>query len=129
MKITRTRIVTGILLAIGIVATSTRIVLPVAAKQGSPRTIVVHATRYAFAPAEITLKKGEPVTLELVSDDVLHSLVVRGLSINLKDLKPGEVADLTVTPDQTGDFKGTCGIFCGSGHGTMSLKVHVVDGQ
>jgi cytochrome c oxidase subunit II len=129
MRITREKIITGALLVAGVIATSTRVVMPVAAKQDSSKTIVVHATRYSFAPAEITVKKGEPVTLELISDDVLHSLVVHGLSINLKNSKAGEAADATVTPEQTGDFKGSCGIFCGSGHGTMSLMVHVVDGQ
>lgn len=98
-------------------------------KQATAPIVVVHAKRYGFAPAEITLKKNETVNLELVSDDVLHSLVVRGLNINVKSLKPGESTDIAVTPAQVGDFKGTCGVFCGIGHGSMSLVVHVVDAQ
>lgn len=125
----RKNIVAGILLACGVAVTGTRVVIPAGATQTSSKTIMVHANRFSFAPAEITLKKGETVTLELVSDDVPHSLVIRGLGVNLKDMKPGEVNNIAVTPEQTGDFKGVCGIFCGSGHGNMSLTVHVVDGQ
>jgi len=98
-------------------------------KQATTPTVVVHAKRYGFAPAVITLKKNETVNLELVSDDVLHSLVIRGLNVTVKSLKPGESADVAVTPVQAGDFKGTCGVFCGIGHGSMSLTVHVVDAQ
>ena len=43
---------------------------------GEMRTIEIHARRYVFSPAEITLKKGETVKLRLISDDVAHSLVV-----------------------------------------------------
>ena len=45
----------------------------------SVRTITVHAKRYKFLPAEITVSKGEPVRLILISDDVDHGLAVRDL--------------------------------------------------
>lgn len=92
------------------------------------QTIVIHAKRYAFVPAEITLKKGEPVKLEVISDDVAHSLRIDGLSVNVK-VKAGETADIEVTPKEAGDFKGKCGVFCGSGHGEMLFTVHVIDGK
>jgi cytochrome c oxidase subunit 2 len=31
------------------------------------------------------------------------------------------------TADKTGDFVGHCSVFCGSGHGGMSLTLHVVN--
>ena len=92
----------------------------------SVRTITVHAKRYKFLPAEITVSKGEPVRLILISDDVDHGLAVRDLGIRA-DMPKGKRVVVMVTPDQTGDFKGTCSHFCGAGHGSMMFVVHVVD--
>ena len=88
------------------------------------RTIEIHAHRYAFMPSEITVKKGEAVTLKLVSDDVPHSLLVKDLGIN-QAITKGKPAEVTFTPSKAGVFQGQCGHFCGSGHGTMAFAVHV----
>ncbi len=93
----------------------------------APQVVEVHAKRFAYVPAEITVKKGEPVTLELISDDVAHSLRIDQLNVNTK-MPVGEKVETTFTPQQTGDFKGRCGVYCGSGHGDMFFTVHVVDG-
>lgn len=90
------------------------------------RVIVIHAKKFEFVPDEITLKKGETVKLELTSDDVLHSLVVPGLKINAT-MRSGQTTDVVVTPTETGDFEGRCGIFCGPGHNKMRFTVHVVN--
>ena len=90
------------------------------------RTIEIHAHRFAFTPSEITLKKGETVTLRLISDDVPHSLVVSDLQIN-QEVSKGHPAEITVTPTSTGDFHGKCGRFCGGGHGSMVFTVHVTE--
>jgi len=88
------------------------------------RTIEIHAHRYAFTPSEITVKKGETVTLKLFSDDVTHSLLIKDLGIN-QTITKGKPAEVTFTPQRTGDFHGECGHFCGSGHGKMTIAVHV----
>ena len=92
--------------------------------QQSPTTIEIHAHRFAFTPNEITLKPGETVTLHLISDDVAHSLVIPGLNVN-QEVSKGHPADVTVTAHSVGDFRGQCGRFCGSGHGSMIFTVHV----
>ena len=94
------------------------------AQAASANTIEIHAHRFNFSPAEITLKKGETVTLKLYSDDVPHSLVIRDLGVN-QEVSKGHPGEVTVTPEKTGDFHGKCGRFCGSGHGSMSFTVHV----
>jgi cytochrome c oxidase subunit 2 len=99
-------------------------VLHTGSAQAAGQTIEIHARRYDFSPAEITLKKGETTTIKLFSDDVTHSLVVKELGIN-KEVSKGHPEEVTVTPDKTGDFRGKCGRFCGSGHGSMALTVHV----
>ena len=90
----------------------------------SGRTIEIHAHRYAFTPSEITMKKGETVTLKLYSDDVPHSLLIKGLGIN-QTIAKGKPVEVTFTASRTGDFPGQCGRFCGSGHGKMTIAVHV----
>ena len=92
--------------------------------QGTGQTIEIHARRFEFSPAEITIRKGETVTLKLISDDVPHSLVIKDLGVN-KEVSKGHPEEVTVTPDKAGDFHGKCGRFCGSGHGSMGLTVHV----
>ncbi|HEX3438619.1 MAG TPA: cupredoxin domain-containing protein [Pseudacidobacterium sp.] len=92
------------------------------------RTITIHAKRYKFMPEEITLTKGEQVKLILISDDVAHGLAVKGLGLRA-DMPKHKQVEVTVTPDQAGDFPGTCSRFCGAGHGSMKFLVHVVDKQ
>ena len=94
--------------------------------QESIPAIEIHAHRFAFAPSEITLNVGKPVKLVLVSDDVPHSLLVPGLKIN-KEVTKGHPAEITITPDSAGDFRGECGRFCGNGHGSMLFVIHVKD--
>jgi cytochrome c oxidase subunit II len=91
----------------------------------SPRRLEVAAQRYAFNPGAVTLKKGEPVILVLKSVDVAHGLRIRELGVEIKASKGGS-AEAHFTPEKTGDFVAHCFVFCGSGHGTMTLTVHVV---
>ena len=88
------------------------------------RTIEIHVHRFAFVPSEITVKKGETVQLKLFSDDVPHSLLIKDLGIN-QTITKGKPAQVTLTPQNTGDFHGQCGHFCGAGHGKMTFDVHV----
>jgi cytochrome c oxidase subunit 2 len=91
-----------------------------------PRRIQVTAKRFEFNPAEIVLKKGEPVVLVLKSVDVSHGIRFKELGIEAKIAK-GQTGELTFTPDKIGTFVGHCSVFCGSGHGAMTLTLHVVD--
>ena len=91
-----------------------------------PRRIEVEARRFEFAPAVITVKKGEAVVLVLKSEDVAHGVRFRELGLEVKTSKGG-TAELHFTPQKTGDFVGQCSVFCGAGHGHMALTMHVVD--
>jgi cytochrome c oxidase subunit II len=96
------------------------------ASQPAPREIEVTAKRFSYQPSEITVKKGEPVLLVVKSQDVGHGLRFRELNIDLKTPKTGGTAQVQFTPDLTGDFTGHCSVFCGAGHGSMTLTLHVV---
>ena len=94
--------------------------------QSPDGTIEIHAHRYAFNPADITIKKGETVHLKLISDDVTHSLLIKDLGVS-QTIAKGKPAEVTITPTQAGTFHGQCGHFCGSGHGKMTMTVHVTE--
>jgi cytochrome c oxidase subunit 2 len=94
--------------------------------QDAPRRVEISAKRFAFDPAEITLKKGQPVVLVVKSGDVSHGLRFRELNLELKVPKAG-TAELHFTPEKVGDFVGHCAVFCGAGHGRMALTLHVVE--
>lgn len=94
--------------------------------QDAPRKISIVAKRFDFVPAEITVKKGVPVTLSLTSQDVDHGVKFKDLNLVVNS-KKGQTKDVTFTPDKTGTFVGQCSIFCGSGHGAMKMTIHVTD--
>ncbi len=94
--------------------------------QVETRTINITARRSTYDPTEITLKKGRPVVLIVKSLDVGHGLRVRELNIDLK-VKKGGTSEVQFTPEKTGDFVGHCSVFCGPGHGSMKLTIHVVE--
>jgi cytochrome c oxidase subunit 2 len=94
--------------------------------QASPRRIEVTAKRFSYDPGEITVKKGQPVVLVIKSADVAHGLRFRDLNLSVK-IDKGSSAELSFTPDKAGDFVGHCSVFCGEGHGGMTLTLHVVD--
>ena len=94
--------------------------------QPEPRTIELTAHRFTYEADEITLKVGQPVLLVVKSEDVPHGLRIRELGVDLKIPAHG-AAKAQFTPKQAGEFIGHCFVFCGNGHGTMALTVHVVD--
>ena len=91
-----------------------------------PQRIELVAKRYSFEPAEITVHQGQPVTLEVTSDDVTHGLEVKELGIKT-EVKKGRPAKISFTPKTVGTFTGKCSHFCGMGHGSMELKIHVIE--
>lgn len=99
---------------------------PAVRAQSAPQRIEVTAQRFAFSPADITVKKGQPVILVLKSTDVAHGIRFRELNVNVK-VKAGGTAEVEFTPEKTGDFVGHCSVFCGAHHGSMTIRLHVVD--
>lgn len=91
-----------------------------------PKRIEVSAKRFAFSPAEITIKKGEPVVLVFHSEDVTHGIRFEELGLKAEIVK-GSGSEVRFTPDRAGDFVGHCSHFCGEGHGSMILTLHITD--
>jgi len=115
------------LLAISVAILSAALIfVQTASAQPAPRRIEVAAKRFEFTPGEITLKKGQPVVLVLKSLDVAHGIRIKELGIDTKVGK-GQASEIDFTPITTGTFVGHCSVFCGSGHGSMKLTLHVVE--
>lgn len=93
--------------------------------QDATQRIEITAQRFNFTPGEIMLKKGQPVVLVLKSADVEHGLRIREFGVNAT-IAPGKTVEVKFTPSRVGDFIGHCVVFCGAGHGSMELRLHVV---
>lgn len=90
-----------------------------------PQRIEIVARRFTFEPASITLKKGEPVVLVLKTSDVPHGVRFHDLNLEIKASKSAS-GEVHFTPDKDGDFVGHCAVFCGAGHGSMQMTIHVI---
>lgn len=71
---------------------------------------------------ELRLPVGRPARIALVSADAIHSFWVPQLG-GKRDLVPGRVNHLVVTPTQRGTFRGFCAEYCGEQHARMGLQV------
>ena len=96
--------------------------------EGGPdaRVIDIVAKRFTYVPDEITLKKGEPVILRVRSADVTHGLSIEQFDVK-GDVPKNKTASYSFTPERAGDFEGKCSHFCGSGHGSMKMTIHVTE--
>ena len=78
--------------------------------------VVINAKRFEFSPSEVHLKRGEPVTIRLVSTDRRHGLSSKPLGIELDGNE-----EVTITPATAGTFRAICDHYCGAGHGNMKM--------
>jgi cytochrome c oxidase subunit 2 len=98
--------------------------LAVRAQDPAPREISITAKRFEFTPNQITVKRGEPVTLRVSALDRDHGFYQKDLKIDL-DLTPDHESVVTITPETAGRFVAICDNFCGSGHGNMKMIINV----
>jgi len=84
-----------------------------------PRVIEVTARRFAFDPAEIQVEIGEPVRLQVHSEDGLHGLAIKKLKINKDIPRGGEVVTINFTAKEAGRFPIMCSEYCGEDHDKM----------
>ena len=87
--------------------------------QAQPRTIKVSAKRFTFTPSVIPLRKGEPVVLELTTEDIFMGFNLPDFGVR-SDIVPGKTMKVAFTPDKAGTFTFLCDVFCGDGHESMS---------
>ena len=90
------------------------------------RVVEIAVKKFEYIPPEITLKKGEPVRLELTSLDRLHGFDLPDLGVRV-DVRPDETATVHLTPTKTGQFVFHCDIFCGDGHEDLQGVITVTE--
>jgi cytochrome c oxidase subunit II len=92
----------------------------------SAKTITISASKFQFEPNDITVKKGEEVVMIIQSQDVTHGLLLKDFGVKT-DIKKGQSTEVKFTPQTAGTFEGKCAHFCGKGHGSMKMTIHVVE--
>jgi cytochrome c oxidase subunit 2 len=73
---------------------------------------------------EIHLTLGQPTQIQLQSADIIHSFWVPALG-GKRDVIPGHVNTITLTPLVPGVYLGQCAEFCGLSHANMRFRVFV----
>jgi len=71
---------------------------------------------------EIHIPAGQPVRVELVSSDVIHSFWIPQLAGKM-DVIPGQTNVSWLQANQPGTYRGQCAAFCGAQHAHMALLV------
>ncbi len=97
---------------------------PATGPEAGPRVVAITANRYQFTPSEVTLKKGEPVTFRVTSEDMTHGLFVKDLAIDA-DIFAGKTTEFTLIPRKAGKYTAICVHYCGPGHGNMHMTIVV----
>jgi heme/copper-type cytochrome/quinol oxidase subunit 2 len=93
------------------------------------RVEVGYRGRAAASPAQIVLREGEEVHLELRSADVTHAFYSPGLGIGPVEIYPGYLASFRFTAPGPGEYEYFCINMCGHCHFTMTGTIRVVSGD
>jgi heme/copper-type cytochrome/quinol oxidase subunit 2 len=106
------------------------ILVPIPTATGAPqaKTVRVEASSYQFDPGVVRVNRGDRVTLELVSTDVVHGLHIDGYNLELS-ADPGQLRSITFTADRSGSFRMRCSVSCGALHPFMIGKLVVGNNQ
>jgi len=91
---------------------------------GNEYVAYVQAFSFGYLPTEIRVKAGHKVTFKITSPDVLHGFHIERTNINAEVI-PGEIAQVSHTFKQPGEYRIICNEYCGIGHANMIGKIIV----
>lgn len=106
------------------------------AKNLTPLSVDVNAIQYAFlftygesgvVSGELHVPVGQPIQLNITSGDVIHAFWVPELRLK-QDAVPGREAQISFTPQRTGEYPVICAELCGPYHGAMKTQL-IVESQ
>jgi len=83
-----------------------------------------YPTENLITANELHIPVGQPVSIELRSDDVIHSFWIPQL-VGKVDMVPGHNNHLWFTPHVPGEYYGQCAEYCGTSHANMRFRVIV----
>lgn len=78
--------------------------------------IEVKATKPTFTPSSITVKKGDHVSLKIISEDHAHGIHLDEFGLEDVVIPEKESRTLEFTPAKVGTFSFPCTKFCGYRH-------------
>lgn len=87
-----------------------------------------YPTQGDFQSAEMVVPVGQPLSLNMRSEDVLHSFWVPEFRVK-QDLVPGRTTILRVEPSAEGEYKVRCAEICGTEHANMLAPIRVVSAE
>lgn len=100
---------------------------PVQGEPVAPRRIELVASRYAFEPAVVVARKGEPIELVLRSADTDHGIAIKPYGVKAAIPKGGGTVSVLLVADKLGRFPIECSEYCGSGHKRMRGELVVAE--
>ena len=95
------------------------------AVRSAEQVVKITLRKFEYERKEITLKIGEPVTLEFTAIDVIHGFVASELDLQAT-VPPDKPVRLRFVPARVGTFGFHCDNFCGDGHEEMEGQFLVV---
>jgi cytochrome c oxidase subunit 2 len=98
--------------------------LPIAGVTPQARTIEITASQWNFQPGTLRVNRGDTLTIDLESVDVVHGLFVDGYEVKTV-AEPGRPGALTFVADRDGAFHFRCSVPCGNLHPFMIGKLVV----
>lgn len=78
----------------------------------------ITAKKFSYTPETIRVKKGDSVTIRLMSEDVTHGLYLDGYGLETR-AHPGQDGSISFVADKTGRFAFRCSVTCGEFHPYM----------
>lgn len=98
--------------------------LPLSSARPVERRVRIAASMSGFTPAVIAVNRGDRVTVDLVSTDVVHGLYLDGYGLSVSS-DPGQPTALTFVADRPGTFRFRCSVTCGPLHPFLVGKLAV----
>lgn len=85
----------------------------------------ITAYQYGYEPSTITVNQGDTIKINLVNRDVAHGLNMPEFGLSIDAIKIGQIYTGEFVANKKGTFMGYCTIYCGPGHGEMTLRLIV----
>ena len=86
------------------------------AQEVEPPVVTISESQLQFAPSQITLKRGQTVTLRVTSADRIDGFRSKQLGFKV-DLMPNQPREITITPEKAGRFVAM------SDHGNIQMVI------
>ena len=99
---------------------------PIIGGDSNNKIFYISGTMWEFYPSEISVDKGDNVTIHFTSLDVHHGLYIKKWNVTA-DLFINQSATIHFIADEVGKFEYYCTVYCGIEHTDMKGYIIVKD--